>query len=556
MLFARKTSDEIEVLSSPSRNCSYERRCQPGRTRGSASPTKGALADTPAMHSRSEVGASVPEDRSLPTTRRADVAALLVIMVALALAVGYALAHEGPLGWDEAVYAGHARQLATGLVAPGWQIYRPPGLPVIGTLAAPFGFTDLSLRVLTAALGFGALGIAWLMTRRLWGSSMAAVAVLLAAIGSPIVLVQLSLFHDDLPSVGLLLGLMLVLWVQFEGERGPNRWLLAAAPLAAAAFYVRYGTLVAIGGIGLTSVLLWHRPMRGHPRLLAGTVGLAALLFAPHVIYAISATGSPLGIVRAAVVVADSSGSLTALRHYVAWLGGSIAGRTGSLLIVIGLLWAGTSLARSIWTRTISPPERACLWLGIPAVITVVGLVLVSHAERRYVLFPLFLALIVGGGGVAAGWTRLKSMVEARGRLPIGRVAVGIVFLLVVVGVSLGVIRSVRTGTEQADASAWVAEAGRAIRADSAGPCLVASALTPIMTWYSRCDAVQMGPSRATGLLQKPFAGRIYLVFTAIDQTQVSSSTVASYRALVTGPPTMSFPVGPPARAEVYRLTP
>ena len=67
------------------------------------------------------------------------------------------------------------------------------------------------------------------------------------------------------------------------------------------------------------------------------------------------------------------------------------------------------------------------------------------------------------------------------------------------------------------------------------------SALTPIMTWYSRCDAVQMGPSRAAGLVRKSFVGRIYLVFTAIDETQVSASTVAGYRALVSGSPTMAL---------------
>ena len=487
---------------------------------------------------------------------RAEIVALAAIAVGLTTAAGYALAQGGPLGWDEAIYAGHARWLATGLVAPGWQIYRPPGLSVLGILAAPFGFTDLSLRLLTCGLGMGALALGWAMTRRLWGP-VAAIVVLLASIGSPIVNLQLGLFHDDLPSVGLLLALMLLLWDQFEAGHEPNHWLLAAAPLAAAAFYVRYGTLVAIGGIALTAGLLWHRPMRRHLGLVASTVGIAVLLVAPHVIYAIQATGSPLGIIRAAIEVADSSSTLGALRQYLAWLDGSIAGRVGTGLIALGLVSAAVTLARAISIRSISIQARTYVWLGLPAAITAVGLLLVSHAERRYMLFPLFLAFIVGGGGVATLWSRLRTAAEERGRRTMAEMAFVVLLGLVASVVSLGVSRSTLVRADRQRMHGWVADAGRMIHADAAGPCLVASARTPVMTWYSRCDAVQMRPSGAARLLRRPPTTRIYVVFTTLDQTTVAAATIASYRSLVNGMPTMSLPAGATTPdAEIYRLTP
>ena len=91
--------------------------------------------------------------------------------------------------------------------------------------------------------------MAWALARMLWGP-LAAIVALLTIVGSPVVIAEIALFHTDLPAAGLLLALMLLVWYEFERRPEPSRLLIAAAPLAALAFYVRYGSILPIGGIG------------------------------------------------------------------------------------------------------------------------------------------------------------------------------------------------------------------------------------------------------------------------------------------------------------------
>ena len=178
----------------------------------------------------------------------------------------------------------------TDIPSTTWAIYRAPGLPVVGLLGGAFGFVDANLRAAALLLNLGALTMAWALTRLLWGP-LAAIVALLTIVGSPVVIAEIALFHTDLPAAGLLLTLMLLVWYEFERRPEPSRLLIAAAPLAAFAFYLRYGSILPIAGIGITAVLLWHRSMLRNKGLVGLTVALAALLFAPHILELISHTG-------------------------------------------------------------------------------------------------------------------------------------------------------------------------------------------------------------------------------------------------------------------------
>ncbi len=200
-----------------------------------------------------------------------EVVALGAILVAVAIAAAWLIGQATPLGWDEAVYASRSRSLLTDAPSSTWAIYRAPGLPVVGLIGGAFGFTDANLRAVALAMSLGSLAMAWAFARTLWGP-LAAIIALLTIVGSPVVIAELVLFHTDLPAAGLLLALMLLVWHEFERRPEPGRLLLVAAPLAALAFYVRYGSILPIGGIAIAAVLLWHRAMLRNPRLVGATI--------------------------------------------------------------------------------------------------------------------------------------------------------------------------------------------------------------------------------------------------------------------------------------------
>ena len=314
-----------------------------------------------------------------------------------------------PLGWDESVYASKSRSLLTDIPSSTWAIYRAPGLPVVGLLGGAFGFTDANLRAVAVVLNLGALAMAWAFARVLWGP-LAAIVALLTIVGSPVVIAEIALFHTDLPSAGLLLALMLLVWYEFERRPEPSRLLIAAAPLAALAFYVRYGSILPIGGIGIAAVVLWHRSMLRNKGLVGLTVALAALLFAPHILEAISRTGSPLGIITSAGEQVDTSEPIATAARYLGWLPSQLAHRLGFVVMLAGVVHAAIVAFDAIRRRELGPVARRYLWLFVPAGVTTVGLIVQSHAEQRYVLFPVLLAIIAGAGAVSAAvaWLRTR----------------------------------------------------------------------------------------------------------------------------------------------------
>ena len=331
-----------------------------------------------------------------------ELAAVVGILVVVAIAAGWLIGQAIPLGWDEAVYASKSRSLLTDAPSSTWAIYRAPGLPVVGLLGGAFGFTDANLRAVALVMSLGALAMAWAFARILWGS-LAAIVALLTIVGSPVVIAELALFHTDLPAAGLLLALMLLVWYEFERRQEPSRLLLAAAPLAALAFYIRYGSILPIGGIAIAAVLLWHRSMLRSPRLVGATIVFAAILFAPHILESMTRTGSPLGIITSAGEQVDTSEPIETAARYLGWLPAQLAHRLGFVVMVAGVVHGAIVALDAIRRRGLTPAARRYLWLYVPAGVTTVGLVLQSHPEQRYVLFPVILAIIAGAGAVGSG---------------------------------------------------------------------------------------------------------------------------------------------------------
>ena len=491
----------------------------------------------------------------LPRSRRTlEIAAVAALLGATALGVAYAILHSGPLGWDESVYAVKARSFVTDVPASGWALYRPPALAYLGTVAGAFGFSDASLRAVTLALGLGTLAAAWGLARSMWGMAAGLVA-LLGVISAPIMLDEIRVFHNDLAAAGLIVLVMLLLWHELERRPEPTKLLLAAGPLVAAAFYLRYGVLAAAGGVAVASLVLWAPKLRRHWRLVGATAAVTAVLFLPHALHAIATTGSPLGIVRAAAQQVDTTGPLTSAIQYAKWFPLKIAGPVALALTIAGLAGAAVVWSRWLTGRGGRPDARRYLFLFVAAGVAAVGIVFVSHAEQRYLAFPLMLGIVAGAGAtVSAGrWALDRARLAHRGA---GAWGVAALAVILVTGAVLYVgwhrIRSVERYAGRND---WIEQAGRAIAGDAQRPCTVVTTLVPPIAWYSSC--VVYPPTRPPDKVLGPLpAGQdAYAVFTTIDGQRATPQATERYRAVATAPPIATVPSGAsPPLAEVYRL--
>jgi hypothetical protein len=208
----------------------------------------------------------------------------------------------------------------------------------------------------------------------------------------------------------------------------------------------------------------------------------------------------------------------------------------------------------AIRRRDLTPGARRYLWLYVPAGVTTVGLVLQSHPEQRYVLFPVILAIIAGAGAVSAGiaWLRVRPALADR-KIALDAALVGGLLLVAVVAGSVGARRVVAIERDSDD-SRWLPAVGQLIDADAEGPCAVVTSLPPIVEWYSTCAAEQFSTAGAEALATGAFDDPTYVVFSDIDELRASPRTIERYRELVA--PTAVPLSGAPPDVEVYRLAP
>lgn len=489
--------------------------------------------------------------------RRAIVSELVMVALALAVvaAIGLFLVLDGPaLGWDEAVYATWTRSLVTDIPRSTWALYRPPGVPLLGAVVAPLGLTDVTLRTVTLVLSTATLASVWALGRLVGGRATAFVA-LLGAMSLPVVIAELPMFHNDLASAGLLMALMALLWFELEVRDAPGRGLLGAGLLAAATFYVRFGALAALVGIAIATALLWAPKLRRHWRLVLASIGIAGALAAPHIATAIRETGSPIGILTMSVDQVDTASPAASLRAYLGWLPGTIAGPVGVVYLLAGAGLIVALVVRRLRRQDCRALGRPVAWLTVPAVVAASAMVLVSHAESRYVLFPALLGVLLGAMALVRAARRIVDAPRRRTD-PIRRVppllGYAVLVLVVLVVMARNATAEKRDWSER---GAWIADAGRWIRDHSDRPCLVATTLVPTMSWYSECVAGTMLPEPRPAYTSDPPPGATFIVFTSIDDRRKSPETLQRYRELVSGDPVATFR-GDAGAVEVYRSSP
>lgn len=385
------------------------------------------------------------------------------------------------IGHDEAVYATKASQWLYGFPADQFEIYRPIGMPVMAWLLLHFGSAEGLLRLF--GVFFGALlpasvFVLFRQMSNLWVS----LAITLVASTSYLFFEQAPRLLDDVPSTTLLLFTMALLYAHFKSG-GVTRSIYLAAPLAAGAFYLRYGSVTSLLVIGIFSYLILLPKYLHFERQYFVRIGqsilLCILLVLPHFIYSIYKTKSLFGILqlagRAAHRVYLGEGLVTYLDLLPKGLGGWILGTSAIIGIFVLII------------LILSPMREKYLgltWTGCIGLTSFFITGLLVHAEPRYVFMPIILLAGTGIGGVFYLVGRFAR-----------RIAVGLLAGFYVLTAYFGFLhwRELTDFFRREHASIANTDyklSLLAVRADAAGsPCAIWTALNaPRASWYSKCE--------------------------------------------------------------------
>lgn len=395
--------------------------------------------------------------------------ATLVLLGGLAVWIAGAVAwcvSGAPLGHDEARYASDTRALLDG--SGKRFIYVPVGMNALTAPGLLAGGSESALRVLPLFAGIAFLGAAWWLARRAADRETACwtVGVLAGAHSMTRFSAQLL---TDLPSAACLLVAIAILVRELRRDEGPTYRLVAAAPLAAGAFYIRYGSAPTIAVIALVSLVLGARAIARRPGPVIATAVLLGAALAPHALHAIARTGSPLGILRISREIPGHPGE--GLVTYLTTNPFVSYGVLVAPLVVIGL----ATFRRGAVTDAL----RAI------AVLQVIALGLTTFAQPRFVFLALVLLVIVG---VATVRRWIASRPDRARRACTVAAAIAVVATW-----AISLVDGVRARDTRLATTTALRIASHAIRADARGErCDVIGAATTQLEWYSGCRTTRV----------------------------------------------------------------
>ncbi|MGZ4145341.1 MAG: ArnT family glycosyltransferase [Actinomycetota bacterium] len=387
---------------------------------------------------------------------------LLLIVVAFSASVGHQIAQRVPFENDESVCAVQARAWAAGGPVTGVGLQRAPLLPAIGTLIYKAGWrSEAPYRFVGLAFGIAAVVLVWALGRAVAGEAAGLFAAAVFA-SAPTIQQRSAQFMTDVPATAVLLAFALVLW---HNRARADSSLVLSAPLAAAAVYMRYASVLPIGLLVIVALVLWRRALLQNRALVVGILALFAALLVPHVVRAIDATGTPWGLITHTARFAGRAYLGQGLVQYLSWWPLVLAGPLAGIVMIAGI-------AGAVTRRT----QRAA-FLVLPAAADVLLIGLTEHGEPRLIFFPVAL-LCVAGAAVVVDLVRRPRALSAVAAAAL---------------VGAGVFVSVHN--EHARAARVVpALAGRAIAHPDLAvivrrPCIVFSVELAETTWYSGCAA-------------------------------------------------------------------
>ncbi|GGZ33754.1 hypothetical protein GCM10010387_29940 [Streptomyces inusitatus] len=429
--------------------------------------------------------------------------AALALVLAMAVAVWAALQnHEPWIGHEESVYANKARSWADpSTPAAGWGPYRPPGLPLLGSLALRVHADVGALRAVGLLLVLATLTLGYAIAAR-WTTPRRAALAMLLVLGGLGFLRRMPAFLNDTGSTGLLLVTVFIL-VRTVENPGPSRALLALPPVVLAAFYLRFGVVGNLCAIALAALLAYGpRAWLAHGRRLAAAGAVILLGLTPHFVYATQVTGWPLGLITWATSQAERSFMGDGLLYYLAIFPYRLAGDLGAVVMFAGLA-ATVRAARALRAARrehgapagpagpVGPAgpavrDRRILFLGATAVLVPVLLGFATDGEPRFIYLSVILLTVLGVDALATLADGVARPVLA---------AVTALALLAVPATAQVVAHGAMPGPMSQHRS--TVPVARALAAAGGAPCLLVTGYEPESGWYSGCDAMTYRQYRA-----------------------------------------------------------
>jgi 4-amino-4-deoxy-L-arabinose transferase-like glycosyltransferase len=410
-----------------------------------------------------------------------------VILTGIVLAFGtivtLGMAADVPFSADESVYALGARAFLQGGPSTGWTYERPPVMAALGTIAIQLGADETAFRVFGLVFGLLAVLAAWWLARGISGRTAGLFAALAVA-SIPTVQVDAGLFLTDVPATALVVLLAALLWRRFEGRDPLGPGLLWLVPIAAAAFYIRYGVIIPLAALAVTVPIVWPRQFLGARQQVAVALAAAAVLLIPYLIASIGNTGVPLGIPVGSEDRAAPPYPGAALLQYLAWLPEPLVGIIAPALAVLAVVVTVQRLAHAARLRTWDRATRALTFLVLPAAIQIAVLGLFALPQERYAFPPMMLLTVAGCVAIVD---------VARMRAAVGRALALAVAAAVLVSFVASAADITQRAGSRSDTLAWVRQVGQEIDAHAAGTCSVLASDVAQVTWYSGCATIGYG---------------------------------------------------------------
>lgn len=432
-------------------------------------------------------------------TKRTVAFLIPILVFCGTLFILWSIVGSQPIGHDEAVYLTKARSWIEGTPADEFEIYRPIGMAGFGWAFLHFGDSEKFVRLFGVIFGSVAILFVYLFFKRLF-NLLIALAVTGIVITSPLFLKEAPLFQNDIPSSGFLIGVLWLIYIYYE-TAGRSKSIYFVGPLAAVAFYVRYGVASAFGIIGVLSFLiLAPKFIKKVNNINYYKLGIAltvsVFLFAPHFIQSFIVEKRLLGILSRSGKAAHRAYLGEGLADYIKWLPNEIGGWVLGITAIIGIV----STLVIIFRKNLRENYISLLWIGSIGLLNFIVTGLLVHAEARYVFFPM---VLLSGTGIASVYylTNSRSKLFANSLMGI--------FLLSII--YFGVISYKQANsffrTKEVDPHGIAyAEISKVIHNDSAGTkgCAIWAITTnrPKISWYSKCNTLQI---RDITLFEKDF---------------------------------------------------
>lgn len=313
-----------------------------------------------------------------------------------------------PFDHDESVYLTKARSWIEETPADEFEIYRPIGMPVFGWIFLHFGESEKIVRTFGVIFGSLTILLIYLFFKRLFNAYIAISVASVVGISS-LFMQQAPHFLNDIPSSGFLIGVLYLLYIHYD-TAGKSKSIYFAGPLAALAFYIRYGVASTLGILGILSFFILgpkfiKKEGINYSKLITAFI-ISIFLFIPHFIESIIVEKSLLGILSRAGKAAHRKYLGEGLVDYIKWLPSEIGGWVLGITAITGILITIIIIFR----KDLRQDYINLLWIGSIGLFNFLATGLLAHAEPRYVFFPMVLLSGTGIAGLyymAQNWSKI-----------------------------------------------------------------------------------------------------------------------------------------------------